>query len=362
MVLHSVTITGYNSGGDGVARLDDGRVVFIRGSARGDFLEVKLTEEKPRSARAEVVRALTKSPYRIEPDCAFFPDCGGCDFRHISYDEELDAKLKRVNDALERIGGLQVRICSVLNTGQTNEYRNKAVLHSNGTSMGFYRAGSREIISIDHCLLLNKDLNNALKSLKRNRDVTIRSGRNGLDKPLEEELDGLIYQVSGFFQVNTKAALLLFQKVREYAALTKEENLIDLYCGVGSLTLFAGRDAGYAVGIEQNPEAITAARENARRNGMSHIEFINADSADWSAGTFEPDCIIVDPPRKGLSPGVIRKVLGLQPKRIVYVSCDPATFARDLRLLEGYTVSEICAVDMFPRTANIECCCLLVKE
>jgi len=149
--------------------------------------------------------------------------------------------------------------------------------------------------------------------------------------------------------------------------------LVDLYCGVGVLTLFVGRDAGHALGVEYNPDAVKTARENAKRNEFSHIDFIHADAAEWVADVVEPDCIIVDPPRKGLSQGTIRKILELAPKRLVYISCNPATLARDLKLLTGggkseaqplspcFKVSNMCAVDMFPRTANIECCCLLVK-
>jgi len=362
MVDTIVEVTGYNSEGDGVARLVDGRVVFIRGSARGDLLEVRLTEEKPRITRAEITRILNPSPYRIKSDCPFYPECGGCNFRYITYEEELGAKLQRVNDALERIGGLPLRLDSILNTGQTAGYRNKAVLHTNGKSTGFYHAGSREIIPVDHCLLLKDDLNEALKSLRRNREVTLRSGRNGLEKPLEEELDGLIFRISGFFQVNTGAALLLFNKAREYAALTKDDTLLDLYCGVGALTLFIGRDAGNAVGVERDPDAIVTARENAHRNKLPHIEFISADvDSAWNVNCREPDCITVDPPRRGLSDGALQKIKVLNPKRLVYISCDPATMARDIKRLDGYTVSEICAIDMFPRTANVECCCLLSR-
>ena len=374
---HTVTVTGYGAGGAGVARLGDGRVVFIRIAARGDVLEVGLVSEQARSARAEIVRVLAPSPHRIEPDCPFYPDCGGCDFRHISYEEELWAKLKRVNDAMSRIGGLSARASEVLRTGQVSGYRNKAVFHTDGHSIGFYRAQSHEVIPIDHCLLLKSDLNAALRSLahggeislrtaKRERaaqsgKITLRSGRNGLSMPIEEELGGLIFRVSGFFQVNTGAALLLYQKARELAGLSKNDTLVDLYCGVGTLTLFVGQDAGYALGVEQNSEAVEAAWENARRNGMPHVSFICADAAKWDAEIAKPDCIIVDPPRRGLSPGTIRKMLDLSPGRIVYLSCDPATLARDLKNLEGYTVTDICAVDMFPRTANVECCCLLLK-
>ena len=377
---YTVTVTGYGSGGDGIARLDDGRVVFIRNAARGDILEVKLTKVQPRSAKAEIVRILSPSECRIEPDCPVFPECGGCDFRHITYEEELDAKLHRVNDAMARIGKLPVCVNEILRTGHIDGYRNKAVLHCDGNSLGFYRTQSHDIIPISHCKLLKDDINSAIKEYRVCREpaqgdeiilrsggeptqgdeIILRSGRNGLLPPLEEELDGLVFGISGFFQVNTGAALLLYGKAREYAALSKNDTLVELYCGVGALTLFAGCDAGYALGVEIDPASTQEARENARRNRLSHIEFINADAAEWEA-EISPDCLIVDPPRKGLSPKVIRKILGLSPGKIVYISCDPATLARDLRELSGYSVKDICAVDMFPRTANVECCCLLVK-
>ncbi|MCL2392102.1 MAG: class I SAM-dependent RNA methyltransferase [Oscillospiraceae bacterium] len=362
--LHTVTITGYDSGGEGVARMDDGKVVFVRGAARGDVLRIKLTKELPRSARGEIVQLMTPSAHRIEPDCPYYPGCGGCDFRHISYSEELEAKLLRVNDALSRIGGSIVCADEILSTGQIDGYRNKAVFHSNGARWGFYKAGSHDVIAIKRCALLKGDLNFALGGLcasGEKAEITLRSGHDGIGAPLTEVLDGLTFRVSGFFQVNTDAALLLFQKAREYAALSADETLVDLYCGVGSMAIFVGRDAGRVLGIEQNSAAIKAAHENARRNGFTHIDFVSADAAKWDAGGIAPDCVIVDPPRSGLSKGAISKILELSPKRLVYVSCDPATLSRDIRRLEGYVLKKACAVDMFPRTANVESCCLLVR-
>ena len=407
MLTQTVTVKGYNSNGEGVARLEDGRVVFIRGAARDDVLEITLIQELSKIARAEITRIITPSPYRIEPDCAVYPKCGGCDYRHITYEEELFAKLQCVNDALKRIGSIPIQVDQILHTGQINGYRNKAVLHSDGSSIGFHKARSHDVIPVEHCLLLKDMLNDAIKSLvkdeiKPNRNITLCSGVSGINisyenpshrlnrektcQPLEEEMDGLIFQLEGFFQVNTNAALLLFQKAREYAALSKSETLVDLYCGVGALTLFIGRDAGRALGVEINTNAVKIARENAKRNMLSHIDFINADADDdnWMTDISEPDCIIVDPPRRGLSQGTINKILKLSPKRLVYISCNPATLARDLKLMTmeksrglenpagikvkdplkpgNYKLKKICAVDMFPRTANIECCCLLIKE
>jgi len=338
----------------------------VRGAARGDLLEVSLTQVLSKVVRAEIVRVLEPSTFRVSPDCLYFPECGGCDYRHISYEEELYAKLQCVNNALRRIGDLQVQVRDIIRTGRIDGYRNKAVLHSDGASLGFYKARSREIVPVEHCLLLKDDINAVISDLihdgEASGDVTLRSGRNGVKKPLEEELDGLIFRLEAFFQVNTKAALLLFQKAREYAALSHDETLVDLYCGVGALTLFVGRDAGHALGVEQNADAVHIARENAQRNGLSHVKFLNADAAEWVSDLHNLDCVIVDPPRKGLSKGAVLKILELFPKRLVYISCNPATLARDLKELHSYTLRDICAVDMFPRTANIECCCLLERK
>ncbi|MCL2030453.1 MAG: class I SAM-dependent RNA methyltransferase [Oscillospiraceae bacterium] len=358
MSTHIVTVTGYGSGGEGIARLEDGRVVFIRQAAREDVLEVRITREHARSARAEIVRVLSPSPYRTEQHCPVYPECGGCDFRHILYEEELRAKLRRVNDALRRIGGLSARAEEILSAGPTGGYRNKAVFHSDGTALGFYRAQSHDIVPVKHCQLCKPEINDALQRLQRSSPP---AGETELRSSREEELDGLVFQVSGFFQVNAGAARLLYQTARQYAALTRNDTLLDLYCGVGALTLFAGRDAGRALGVEIHPASVEAARENARRNRLPHIEFLCADAADRETALPAPDCVIADPPRRGLSPGAVRKILGLSPPKIVYLSCDPATLARDVRSLEGYGVKDIRAVDMFPRTANVECCCLLVR-
>ena len=363
--VHEVTVTGYGSGGEGVGRLEDGKVCFIRGGARGDVLSVRLTSQQSRSSRAGIIKILTPSVHRVEPDCPSYPMCGGCDFRHITYEEELSIKLQRVNDALERIGGVRGYVDEILSTGQIDGYRNKAVLHTDGKAWGFYAAGSHDVVPIGRCALLKGDLNYALGGLTTDGakgEITLRSGRNGITPPYEEELDGLVFKVAGFFQVNTEAALLLFKKAREYADMSHGETLVDLYCGVGTLAIFVGRDAGHVIGVESHIGSVKAARLNALHNGFSHIEFVAADAAQWQYEKLKPDCVIVDPPRGGISKNAMRTLKTLAPKRIVYVSCDPATLARDIRLLDAYTLKKACVVDMFPSTANVECCCLLVRN
>ena len=369
--FYVVRITDYNTGGDGVARLGDGRVVFVRGAAMGELCEIYLISEQERSCRGEISKILETSAQRIEPDCPVYLQCGGCDFRHIAYEEELTAKLKRLNDALERIGGVSARASEILTTGKINNYRNKAVFHirRGGADIGFFRAASHEICPVKNCLLLRDELNTELLDLWKNppladSEVTLRVGCGGAGGYIEEVLDGITFKMSkaSFFQVNTDAALLLYQKAREYACLSKDEVLVDIYCGVGTLTIFLGRDCCRAVGVEMNKDSVLDAKKNAKDGGFSNIEFVCADASYIDISPFRPDCIVVDPPRRGLSKIIVSNILKAKPKRLVYISCDPATLARDIKLLHGYELTSVCAVDMFPRTANVESCALLRRK
>ena len=372
---HIVSIIDYSSGGEGVARLEDGRVLFVKGAARGDVCKVAIVSERQRICFAEIVRIITPSEFRVRPDCPVYSICGGCDFRHITYEEELRAKLKRVNDALKRLAGISLQADEMLTAGKPDGYRNKAVLHTarqgKETVIGFYRAKTNDVCPIEYCPLLRGEINNALRELwdkkqfSAGEKIRFRVGSNGLSPPIEETLDGLTFRMSedSFFQVNTDAALLLYRKAKQYAALGKDETLLDIYCGVGTLTLFLGRDAKFALGVESNLSAVKDAEINAKNAKLSHIEFICADAAKWDSGDFKPDCVVTDPPRAGMSTEAIEKILQLSPKRIIYISCDPATLARDIkRLSNDYNASEVCVIDMFPRTANVECCVLLVSN
>ena len=368
--IHTVTITGYGVNGEGVARLEDGRVVFVPGAVRGEECQVVIVSERSGSCRAEIVSIKKPSLHRIDPECPHYQKCGGCDFQHITYEEELWAKLRRLNDALERIGGTSIHADAILTTGHEKAYRNKAVFHTvvidDVIKIGFYQASSHELCPVDRCLLLRDELNIALRGLWDNpppagAEIMLRVGANGMHEPVTEIMDGITFMMSksSFFQVNTDAALLLYNKARAYANLSANETLVDLYCGVGTLTLFLGRDAGFALGVENNPDSVADAKRNAQLNEIKNVDFICADAADWDVSNLRPDCVVVDPPRRGLSASVIKKIMELSPSRIVYISCDPATLARDVKLLNKYEVREVCAVDMFPRTANVESCMLL---
>jgi len=361
----TVEIFDYSNDGEGVARLDNGCIVFVEDAVRSDICDIVITKARTRLCHAKIVKLVKSSEHRIRVDCSVFDRCGGCDYRHISYEEELFAKRKKVNDALRRIGGVGVEIEDILTTGKMNGYRNNIQLKSDGSKIGFYSSKTHDIVEIDKCLLVPEDMNRTIKHMQE-------SGRAEQGTTLArvlhiksdiETIGDLTFQRSGnaFFQVNTEVARLLYDKAREYADLQLHECLLDLYCGTGTIALYLGRDAKRVIGVEINAHAIDDAKVNAANNNINNAEFVCGDVSKLDVSNLTPDCITVDPPRKGLTCELIQKITELSPSRIVYISCAPATLARDINLLNGYQVKRACAVDMFPRTKHVEVVVLLSK-
>jgi 23S rRNA (uracil1939-C5)-methyltransferase len=362
MKTETVEIFDYTSDGDGVGRLGNGCIVFVENAVRGDACEVEITKTHKSSCYGKIKKIINPSQHRIqaiEVDCPYYKQCGGCDYRHISYEEELFAKRKRVNDALARIAGIAgtgKEVEDILTTGKTNGYRNNIQLKTNGNKIGFYKKQSHDIVEIEHCLLVNEDMNKSIKNRHSLNDLHIRSSI--------EVLGDLTFRVSpkSFFQVNTEATLLLYEKAREYADLQSHETLLDLYCGIGTITLFLARYVNKAIGVEINADSISNAKENAAMNNIHNVEFLCEDVSKLDINElldFKADCIVVDPPRAGLDKATLSKIEEASPKRIVYISCNPATLARDIKRLSRYEVKRVCAVDMFPRTKHVECVIVL---
>ena len=441
-------ITSLTSDGDGVARTDDGIVVFIPNTAVGDTVEALILKVKKNVAFAKVSRIITPSPDRIQPDCPVSARCGGCVYRHISYEAELRAKRQKVVDAITRIGGLSTDLVQdIIPSENIDSYRNKAMIpvgfNKDGeVVMGFYARHSHRIVPCIDCKLSPEIFNSIADDFRafisrrphlvygpQNRAgirhlylryagtsgdvmVCIVAGKRHFsddellynsfiekypqvktitvnvnpedtnvilsektytvygDGAITDTLCGLRFSLSppSFYQVNRDQAERLYSKAREYAALTGGETLLDLYCGTGTIGLSMARDCRELIGVEIIPEAIADARENAARNGITNARFICGDAAQAAAELRRegaaPDVIVVDPPRKGLTPDLIATVAEMAPKRVVYVSCDPATLARDLKLFADhhYSAEEITPVDMFPRTAHVENVCLMSHE
>lgn len=440
--LHTGTVEGYSSDGLGVVHLD-GAAVFVPGAVRGETVDLRITKVMKTSAAGKIVKIHDPSPERVEPDCPYYGTCGGCDFRHMTYAEELRAKYQRVQDALTRIGGLKLAVEEILGAEHPLRYRNKCQypVGADG-SVGFYRRRSHQVVPIESCRIQNEQADATMravrdwmrryrisaydektgKGLLRHIYVRVsRSGEslccilvNGRQIPREPELVayvrsavpktvgvvlgtntrrgnvilgdryralwgqeflmdslcGLSFKLSvpSFYQVNREQAEVLYGKALEFAGLTGKEIVLDLYCGTGTITLCMAAKAKQVIGAEIVPEAIRDAEENAARNGIDNAKFFCGDAKDLTtklkSDGLRPDIVTVDPPRKGLTPEVVASIAGMEPKRVVYVSCDPATLARDGKLFGtlGYRAVRAAAVDLFPGTKHVETVVQLQRE
>ena len=438
--LAAGTVEGYSSEGLGIVRIG-GAVVFVPRAVRGETVKLRITKVMKTCYAGEIVEIPKPSPERREPDCPVFGQCGGCVYRHLSYAEELRAKRQKVQDALTRIGGLDLAVEEILGAKHPLHYRNKAQypVGVDGT-VGFYRQRSHQVIPAEECRICHPAAGRCAGAVRAwmkkygaapydertgkglVRHVYVRTNRkgeslccvvlNGKSAPREpelaamilaaapqtvgivlnsnprrtnvvlgekyrtlwgqnflmDELCGLSFKLSvpAFYQVNREQAEVLYAKAVEFAGLTGTETVLDLYCGAGTITLTMAKRAGRAIGAEIVPQAVDNARENAARNGAENVEFFCGDASDVAAKLerdgLRPDVICVDPPRKGLAPEVIASAVGMSPRRIVYVSCDPATLARDLKRFGelGYRAVRAAAADLFPGTCHVESVALLV--
>ena len=443
--VHTLEISGYTAEGMGVARLE-GRVVFVPYTIRGERWKVRLEKVNKNVAWGRGVELIDPSPERVEPDCPLYGKCGGCQFRHMTYAEELRAKRQRIADALERVGHVTLDLLPVLGAEDPFRYRNKVQFPvsqgKRGLSVGYYRGRSHDVLDAPDCPLQPEavtrlraafkdwmeehhipaydegtgrglirhlyvrtnsrgeslvcvvanggklphrdELAEALRRAEpglaglvlnvNTRDTNVILGDRytalwGQDW-LEEELCQLNFRLSvpSFFQINRAQTEVLYGVALDFAGLTGSETVLDLYCGIGTISLALAKRAGRVIGAEIVPRAIEDAKENARRNSLTNTEFFCGDAGAVAQKLgdegIRPQVICVDPPRKGLAPQVPAILSSMAPKRIVYVSCDPATLARDVdRFAQlGYRAVRAQGVDLFPRTAHVETVCLLVRE
>lgn len=445
--LIQLTITSLSSDGNGVGRYE-GKAVFVPGTAPGDTLTVRVVKDAKQYTYGRVEQVVTPGPGRITPDCPIALRCGGCTFRHLTYEAELAAKHTFVQDALRRIGGLDITAQPVMPSPAVNRYRNKAQYpvapgsDDSGILYGFYADRSHRIIPCADCLLQPETVNRiAARTAQLLREIGVsaydETAHSGLvrhiyirqgwhsgevmlclvttthhfpqkelladtlradfpeittillninpDKTnvilgqknvllygsgvIHDTLCGVPLQLGplSFSQVNTPGAEQLFAIAKQFAAPSPDDTLLDLYCGAGVIGLSMAREVKQLIGVEIVAEAIENAKAAANEMGLSNTRFLCADAGTAAAQLAQegarPSIITVDPPRKGCDEATIAAMLAMQPQRIVMVSCNPATLARDLaRLVQGgYTVQAVQPVDMFARTKHVECVVLMSK-
>ena len=421
VLVESMAFKGY-----GVARVE-GRVVFIPYCVTGDEARIEIVAEKKNYSLGRLEAVLHPSPWRTDPRCPYFGRCGGCQWQHIEGPEQTAIKRNILQDILQRVGGMkEIPSVSILPSPQSYGYRARVQLKVVGEALGYYQAGSHRIVDIDHCPISHPLINQILPILREERsalsplkEIEIRvspeegrgvlvlrsfsfqqrmkdvagellrghpilkgisiSGKDrfhSLGDPLlafsvslarKEEKRRLKLRASpeSFFQVNPEQNQALVQTVLQFGEVREEERVLDLYAGIGNFSLPLGSEAREVVGVEENKSAVEDARSNAKENQIDRCEFLPGRTEevlrDWRKE--KPDLVILDPPRAG-GKRIIDLIIGLNPKRIVYVSCDPATLSRDLRLFaeEGYSLQKLSLIDMFPQTYHMEVVALLVKS
>ncbi len=430
--------------GEGIAKIDN-FTIFIEGAIKGEKCKILIVKVTTSHAFGKLIEILENSKYRVETDCGTYKRCGGCNLRHIDYEETLNIKQNTVQNLVSKTLNNKINVNMTIGMGNPYNYRNKAQYpvgldKNNEPVMGVYAKRTHEIIPMRNCMIQNPlseqianfvfhffIQNNIPIYNEKNgkgllRHIVIKVGirtheimcilvLNGKELKKEKELvkllikefpevktvvkninvkntnvilgneneviygDGYIYDKLGdytfkispmsFYQINPVQTEVLYNTAIEMANLSRTETLFDLYCGIGTIGIFASPYVKKVYGIEIVKQAIEDAKENASINDIRNIEFFAGDVEKifedvLKKNSDKPDVIFVDPPRKGLDRHTIENILNVEPKKIIYISCNPASLVRDLKLLEEkYDVIEIQPVDMFPFTSHVECCSVL---
>jgi 23S rRNA (uracil1939-C5)-methyltransferase len=372
--LVEVAIDALAAGGDGVGRTTDGRVVFVPLTAPGDRVRARITETHPRYARAALEEVIEASPVRVAPACAVFGECGGCSWQHVDYATQCEAKRRIVEDALVRVGKLALPgKVEIRPSPLPYSYRARARVAVEAGRVGYRRRSSNALCAVDTCPVLDPRADAKLRALavgrpRRDGEWEIAAGADaarahavGADAPALELAvgkDRLRVSAGVFFQANPALHEALVASVLEAAG--RGALALELHAGCGFFTLALARAFERVVAVEADAAAVADLRHNLARAGARGVEVVPkpVEQAvdDPRLAAARPDAVVLDPPRTGLPRGVAAALAALAPARIAYLSCDPATLARDLAALaaRGYALERVEAFDLFPHTPHVE--------
>ncbi|MCK9420926.1 MAG: 23S rRNA (uracil(1939)-C(5))-methyltransferase RlmD [Nitrospirae bacterium] len=413
-------------GGSGLARLDTGQAVFVPGVLPGERVVVFIRKKRKGFLEAALVKVLTPSKDRITPPCNGEIECTGATWPHIAYPAQLKHKQEILLDTLKKIGGIEPRrLLSMLPSPRTDHYRLRTQFNvrmkDNRQRIGFFRPGSYDLIEVNNAFLIHPVINKVLNDIRTLSDklplltelhinaspsgevhlllfseqllspamdpffaelkrtspevigITGFSGRKKVSSlgrnQLTLEIDGIKLKATegNFFQVNWDQNRNMVRTVLDFTSLTGNETVLDLYCGIGNFSLPLAKNAKTVIGIESGYSAIEDAKANAELNGISNTEFIADDMQKGLKALIQKklraEVIVLDPPRAGATLKTIERVLAFVPRKIVYVSCNPSTLARDLKFFQlfGFRLDRLQPVDMFPYTYHIECVAEMVR-
>lgn len=386
--------------GRGITEINN-KICFVENALPNEIVKINIIKETKKYYVAEVVDFIEKSPNRIIEKCPYYSICGGCDLEHLSFKKENEFKRRKVQELLVKFA--KINPTKVKETVFSDEYyyRNKVTFHGKDKQLGYYQKGSNNLIKIDKCYLLNPRINSILKELNSAKnnitEVIIRTSNNQEEimlkisgevlniNDLKEKVDVLVYNdeyltekkriitsignkkyylsIDSFFQVNEKLTEKLYDKVKTEVEKVKPKRLLDLYSGTGSFGIYVSEFVDdFVIGVDYSKSNIEDANLNKKLNNITNIEFIENKVENVIEDFKDIDMIIVDPPRLGLDQKTIENIKRLSPSNIVYVSCDPATLARDINLLKEYEVVEVTPFNMFPRTYHVETVSILKRK
>lgn len=398
-----VKILRLNNEGEGIASID-GKLCFIKGALPNEVVNISIKEDKGNYFIGELNNVIESSPDRVIPKCPYYDKCGGCNLMHLSYNKQLDFKKDKVIGIFNKICNIDINP----NIHSYNElnYRNKVTLKVSNNEIGYYEEKTHRIVSINNCLLLDESINDVIAKLKsfiQNKDhniseIMIRVISNEImisfdnlnpvykdellslfhdesiyingelvsgNKSLIEQIEDYKFYVSpkSFFQVNT----VTFKELYKYviSKLDNEETALDLYSGTGTISILMSKYFDKVYGIEVSSSSIGDANANLELNNISNVEFIEGKVEDKidELKKLDIDTIIMDPPRAGSDNKSLNSIIEINPKKIIYISCNPVTLVRDYNVLkEQYSLKSIDLFDMFPQTSHVETVMILERE
>lgn len=387
--------------GRGIGKINN-KIIFVDNALPGEIIEPIIVKEKKNYVEGYVKNYIKKSEKRIKEKCIYFNSCGGCDLLHLEYKNQLEFKMEKVKNIISKYLNKDIKINEIIKSDNEFNYRNKITLKVNN-KIGFFEKRSNNIVEINECKLALPIINNAIKYLKKLdlshiNSITLRTNSKDLmiiieadkdidinyikpiaysiyikrnnvynlvygEKYLLEYVDNYKFLVSpdSFFQINLNVCAKLYKKIKDYTRYA--HNILDLYCGTGTIGIYAHANNNL-LGIEVNKYAIKDANKNMKLNNITNAKFICGKSEEIiNKIKFSPDVIIVDPPRGGMDKKAIRYILNSNASKVIYVSCDPMTLVRDLKMLsDNYKIIEITPFDMFPNTFHVENVCLMEKK
>jgi tRNA/tmRNA/rRNA uracil-C5-methylase (TrmA/RlmC/RlmD family) len=383
----NVKIESIAFGGDGVGRIDN-FVVFVPFAAPGDELGIEITQLKKKFVRGRILKIINPSPARVKPLCRYYGKCGGCCYQHLNYEHQLKIKKKQVEESFWKIGKIAFPpVLEAIAASKIYHYRGKAQYHAEnglrGWKVGFLDTSGGVLVDIERCEIMEETINEKMrvlrenKLLKSNKDAQLTIWSDCLPgEPCEKEsiiriVKGKNFLVprDGFFQANLYLTNKLVDEVCRLAGADAISTLVDAYCGSGLFSIFLSSYAENVIGIEINEKSVKCARINAENAGVKNTKFIHGDIENVLQEKFlsqedKIDLVVLDPTRIGCEKTMLKAIVALQPQKIIYISCNPSTQARDVKYLNecGYDLQSLLPLDMFPQTEHIEVIGFMVQR